>query len=650
MRNIFQFLLIGLPGPIQLAAGLIVLREMIKQGRQLRIKFPGPLQITSGLPHLIPGDKDAGHGVKSGSRRRIEVDAFPVIFQRLIAFFQGVMNISQDQHDLGIRLQIVYGVQDEIFGLLQLVHLYIRVGDIDHHKGIIGLEIQGLEKTLQGFIEFSPFEIQVPQGKIGIHDVGIFPNDLFHHGRGLLVFFLQGQFTGPGQLVEHHDLVLGVAQIAPGQGTGGGESADIAQGTQFLAGFFIHHGVIQFVRIFTGLLDKILQPGQKPAGVGRTLFHQIVQFPRISFQVIQFQPWSHNQLEPAVLNALQLTPAVMKAGIKGFGIGCALHPSAAGKIRHQAPALDLAGNCRPGHFQDCGHDIHQGNGIFRDQSLQFFIGGDKNQRNTHSSLINKKPMGAFLMFTQALSMITRQHQKSIVQKTAVFQKFPKAPQLGISESDFAQIGPVRIHLIIRRRRVVRGVRIKKVNPGEKFPVLFFFQPGQGFIHDLVARALHITQRNGFIFTEIETIEIMIKALVQPPLGIQHISGHKSRGGVSPLPEQLRQGDERVRHQEAPVIPDTVKGGIRAGHNGGMRRQRQGSHGGAVFKLDPAGSKHIHDRGFHALKPVAADAVGPDGVHCDQDHIEIPPFFKSFDVPPGKNQKIDQSGRGHCCGD
>src|SRR6267154_3233241 len=134
--------------------------------------------------------------------------------------------------------------------------------------------------------------------------------------------------------------------------------------------------------------------------------------------------------------------------------------------------------------------------------------------NMKRRVVNKKAVGLFPMFAEALAVITGEHDNSIAVKVLSFKESDEAAHLGIGECDFSIIGPLFVLLAEWSRRTVREMRIVEMHPQKKLVVIVLAKPFQRQIGHYVSRTFHLLKIGFQQAIEIEMIVIKVEALIQ----------------------------------------------------------------------------------------------------------------------------------------
>ena len=110
--------------------------------------------------------------------------------------------------------------------------------------------------------------------------------------------------------------------------------------------------------------------------------------------------------------------------------------------------------------------------------------------------------------------------------------------------------------------------------------------------------MHLAQRHGIVFGQIEIIGKIIKSLVDAPLGVQDIGGEETGGGEAPALQGFTDQLQLAGHQEAAVVAHLVIHGVGPGQDGGMGRQGEGGLGDAGFEMCPFGGQAVEIGRLH----------------------------------------------------
>src|SRR5215212_9885743 len=103
-----------------------------------------------------------------------------------------------------------------------------------------------------------------------------------------------------------------------------------------------------------------------------------------------------------------------------------------------------------------------------------------------------------------------------------------------------------------------------MDPGKKWSIAGFLEPGQRVVDDLAARALRRIEASGhLVVRQVEVVEITIESLTNAPPVIEHIGADKAAGPVSGRAHDLRERRDLVADIETAVVAHTMKRGKRA---------------------------------------------------------------------------------------
>ncbi len=154
-----------------------------------------------------------------------------------------------------------------------------------------------------------------------------------------------------------------------------------------------------------------------------------------------------------------------------------------------------------------------------------------------------------------------------------------------------------------------------------------------------AGPLDLAERDLLEAAQVELVEIGVETLVQAPLGVEDVGGDEGRRVVALGLEHLGHGHELGGDDEAAVVPDAVEEGQGAGHDRRVRGQGQGRLARwRVSKRMPRAAKVSMVGVATPAIAVAADLVGPERIHGDQDDVEVPASAQAAEIRRPRTEK------------
>src|SRR5207249_12254326 len=94
--------------------------------------------------------------------------------------------------------------------------------------------------------------------------------------------------------------------------------------------------------------------------------------------------------------------------------------------------------------------------------------------------------------------------------------------LRVDERDLAEVWPTSKSGLVRFRRVVRRVRVVKMNPTEEAERSNCLEPRQRVVRDVIARPLHLAQSRRLVLREVEIVKVSVETLRDAPGPIEHV--------------------------------------------------------------------------------------------------------------------------------
>ncbi len=133
--------------------------------------------------------------------------------------------------------------------------------------------------------------------------------------------------------------------------------------------------------------------------------------------------------------------------------------------------------------------------------------------------VDEIAVNVFAMLAQTLTVIRGHDDQRVVEPAVITQCGDQPADELVRPRHLAVVRTIRVLDGVAPRRLVRVVRIVKMNPGEK-PRLPL-EPSNGFFGDDIAPLLDRIQKARIVFTDFEAIRIMAEAAGETGLPRQH---------------------------------------------------------------------------------------------------------------------------------
>ena len=201
-----------------------------------------------------------------------------------------------------------------------------------------------------------------------------------------------------------------------------------------------------------------------------------------------------------------------------------------------------------------------------------------------------------------------------------------APHLLVGEGDLSVVEAAQAAPLVLRAEGLRGlvgsVRVVQMDPREERPLLVDVEPREGGVHDLVGRSLHGPQVQVLVLPEVEAVVVDVEALIEAPAPVQHERRDPGSRGVASLRKRL--GDRGLGRAQGRVAVDAhpVVGGVGAGHDRGVRRQRQRRGGRGLGEEHPAARQRVDVGGLDVGIAVGAQVIGAGRVQGDEQDVGL----------------------------
>ncbi len=202
-----------------------------------------------------------------------------------------------------------------------------------------------------------------------------------------------------------------------------------------------------------------------------------------------------------------------------------------------------------------------------------------------------------------------------------FQLRDDSRDLGIGEGDLAVVG---MPLVLRRKRFgrpIRGVRVVKMDPREERLSLRAVDPRQRLVDDFICRPLDRRERHAARLAEIELVVIRVEALVDAPLGVEHVGADEPARAVAARLQRLGEGELLRPEEEAAVVAHAVLRRKLAREHARVHRQRERRHRHRLVEQHSFAREAIECRRLDILVAVRAHAIGARRIERHDDQVE-----------------------------
>jgi hypothetical protein len=244
------------------------------------------------------------------------------------------------------------------------------------------------------------------------------------------------------------------------------------------------------------------------------------------------------------------------------------------------------------------------------------------QRNAKHRVVDEESVRALAVIAETLAVIADGDDHGSIQQAARVEKASDPADLRVDERDLAEVRPAGESVSVRFGRVVRRVRIVKVNPTEEAGRSNGLEPRQRVIRDVISRPLHLAQRRRVVLRQIEIIKVGIEALRDSPRSIEHVRADESTGRESAIAQPLGERRLAVGEKESAVVAHAVGRRKLAGEDRRMRRQRERRRRDRLLEEDPFARKPIEIRRRDAIEAVRVDAIGARRIQRHEQQVEF----------------------------
>ena len=429
--------------------------------------------------------------------------------------------------------------------------------------------------------------------------------------------------------VEEMDPVLGVGKRGAVHRLDGAaaETGHVAEGGEPRPGLRVD----LFHRIGQGPVGpprfERLEHGRHPIGLVRARGVEVVQLARVRGQVVEFGARGGDVLHVPEPQRGEIAPAVVIARVDRLGIGRQTRPRGAGQQPGQTGSLvggiEFAlARIDSQEVEDGGGDVDRPNHVSHSPPSHRFVGRAEDEGNAGRCLVDEEAVAGLPVFAEALAMVADRDDDRVSGPVVVIEPLEEAADLGVHVGDLAEVGTVPVALGPRLRRFVWRVRVVVVDPGEEARIGGLVEPRQRGVGYLAGRPLDLVERHAHGVVDVEVVEVVVEALGDPPLRVEHERRHEAAGAQPLVAQDLGQDDVLVVEVEAAVVPNPVRGRILPGEDRRVRRQRQRRHRLRLLEQHPLSRQPIQMRRLDIPEPIGPDPVRPRRVQRDQQHAQI----------------------------
>ncbi len=339
--------------------------------------------------------------------------------------------------------------------------------------------------------------------------------------------------------------------------------------------------------------DGVLAQGRAQGPRHRRLLPEVPGLGRVGDHVVDLQPPGEDRLRPALDGHHLGLPAVGEEGLHRLPEDD-LRPGAAEAvlIAERSPVED--------RVEDAAGADRRVAHARRD------AGADDDEGDVHRRLVDEVAVLGLAVVAEALPVIGREHHRDRPRRP-LLEGRDEAPQLLIHGRHLAQVGRLRVAGTEGLRRLVGGVRVEIVHPGEPGLRGSPVEPGEGPVGRLPGAPLGPPGRE------------VVVVVLEPPGEAEAARQNEARdegGGVVPGgPEPLREKGV-LRAEVAGVLVDTVPRREEAGEQGGVGGQRLGNRRVGLAETEAPRRERIEGRRLDPSR-LGADRIGTRGVERDE---------------------------------
>ena len=219
-------------------------------------------------------------------------------------------------------------------------------------------------------------------------------------------------------------------------------------------------------------------------------------------------------------------------------------------------------------------------------------------------------------------MVGEEHEDRAVPGARALEPRDEPADHLVGVGHLAQVLLPRVAGRERLGRLVGRVRVVEVDPGEELLRLHALEPLEREVHHLVALLLDGAEVHDLVLRQVEAVGVVVEALADPPLRVQHPGPDEGARRPATLPQALGERRQLLLDEEAAVVADTVPRRDEPGEDRRVRGQGERHRGRGLLEQDALGRQRVDVRRLDAPEPVAAQAVGAQRVERDDDDVQV----------------------------
>ena len=214
-------------------------------------------------------------------------------------------------------------------------------------------------------------------------------------------------------------------------------------------------------------------------------------------------------------------------------------------------------------------------------------GGPDHERDVGGGVVDEVGVTRLAVVAQALAVVGGEDDERALEQPLLAKPRREPPDHLVGVGDLGQVRLARIARGEGLGRVVGRVRVVEVDPGEEAPLADRLEPGERVVHDLVAGLLDRAERDHLVLGEVEIVGVLVEALGEAPLRLEHPGGHEGSRGKARLVQPLGERHLLLVQEEAAVVAHAVVGRHEASEDRRVRREGERDRGGRVSKTMPS---------------------------------------------------------------
>ncbi len=325
----------------------------------------------------------------------------------------------------------------------------------------------------------------------------------------------------------------------------------------------------------------------------------------VGHQIINLGPRRADELEMVGSHRPQRRPAIVQERIERLGVDLAVdRGSLAPDKGHEALPVNRLRRIDPDGIENRGVEIHVADRGRHDPAAGNAAGRSDDQRDVDRRVVDEEPVRQLPVIAEPLAVIPGDDDERIVEQTAILEKPPETAEERIGVGHFAVIRPPLVLRQIGFGRGVGIVRVVEVEPDKEGSVVVaLLEPGLCRCDRLRSRSLNRAEIRRLVEgAEIEVIEIVVKALRDPPPRVEDKGADETGGRPASRRQGFGQRRQFLPHPVADVFPDAVCRRVETGQNGCVGGQGEGHRARGIGKADAFGGETVERRCSDILDP------------------------------------------------